>query len=53
MLHTWARMRSAEIRWRGEEEYLFVDGVAFLLVHRLVGCLTLVLVDSVADLCRD
>ena len=37
----------------GEEEYLLVDGVAFLLVHRLVGCLTLVLVDSVADLWRD
>ena len=42
-----------EFRWRGEEEYLLVDGVAFLLVHRLVGCLTLVLVDSVADLCKD
>ena len=37
----------------GEEEYLFVDGVAFLLIHRLVGCLTLVLVDSVADLWKD
>ena len=36
-----------------EEEYLLVDGVAFLLVHRLVGCLTLVLVDSVADLWRN
>ena len=36
-----------------EEEYLLVDGVAFLLIHCFVGCLTLVLVDSVADLWRD